>query len=190
MTKHHHYSEVIALKVQEILNYLGEDVDREGLRDTPRRVAKFYQEFLDPGSMGDLTAFSYEAYDQMIIVGGIEGWSLCEHHLLPFKFVAHVGYIPLLKVLGLSKIPRIVDMRAHRLQLQERLTDEIANEVEECTNAQGVIVVVDGWHTCVAMRGITKDVTMTTCALRGLFGDDLGARNEFFQHLRRERSYK
>jgi GTP cyclohydrolase I len=135
--------------------------------------------------MGDVTMFSTEHYDQMIVVQGIEGYSLCEHHLLPFKFTAHVGYIPTLKILGLSKIPRIVEQRAHNLQNQERLTDEVATAIDEVSGAQGVIVVLEGWHTCVAMRGIQKEVTMTTSSLRGIFHDDLGARNEFFSHLRR-----
>lgn len=174
----------IAGHVRDILVLLGEDPAREGLSGTPDRVARFYLNFLKPAE-ANVTTFAAETYDQLVVVKDIKGWSLCEHHLLPFKFAAHVGYIPRERVIGVSKIPRIVLRRAARLQLQERLTDEVAHVVSETTGARGVIVVVEGKHTCVAMRGVERDVTMITSSLVGIFQDDLGARQEFLSLIGR-----
>ncbi len=174
----------------EILTAVGEDPNREGLLNTPRRVAKMYSELLsgyrtDPIKLINNAIFDVE-YDDMVIVKDIEFSSLCEHHMLPFIGHAHVAYIPRGKVIGLSKIPRIVDMFASRLQVQERMTRQIANFINEVLDPIGVAVVVDGKHMCSMMRGVKKhDSSMTTSTMIGAFRSNQSTRNEFMAHLGR-----
>jgi len=176
--------------VRDILVNVGEDPQREGLLRTPHRVAKMWGEVLegydiDPVALVNGALFDV-AYDEMVVVKEIEFFSMCEHHMLPFFGRAHVAYIPSDKVIGLSKIPRIVDMFARRLQVQERLTQEIADMLEEVLAPRGVAVVVEGSHMCGMMRGVEKEHTrMVTTAMRGEFKSDRDLRNEFMDHLRR-----
>jgi len=176
--------------VREILVNVGEDPEREGLLRTPHRVAKMWGEVLegydiDPVALVNGALFDV-AYDEMVVVKEIEFFSMCEHHMLPFFGRAHVAYIPGDKVIGLSKIPRIVDMFARRLQVQERMTQEIADMLEEVLDPRGVAVVVEGSHMCGMMRGVEKEHTrMVTTAMRGDFKTDRAVRNEFMDHLRR-----
>ncbi len=174
----------------EILTAVGEDPNREGLLNTPRRVSKMYTELLsgyrtDPIKLINNAIFDVD-YDDMVIVKDIEFSSLCEHHMLPFIGHAHVAYIPSGKVIGLSKIPRIVDMFARRLQVQERMTRQIANFINEVLDPLGVAVVVDGKHMCSMMRGVKKhDSSMTTSAMIGAFRTNQSTRNEFMAHVGR-----
>ena len=178
--------------VTTMLTSLGEDPEREGLRDTPARVARMYGELLD-GYRLDLehvvngARFEVAYGDgEMVLASGIRFESLCEHHMLPFTGVAHVAYVPTDRVIGLSKIPRIVDMFAHRLQVQERLTNEIADGLSASIGAAGVMVVVEGEHSCASLRGVKKHgLTMTTTAQRGTFRTDRGLRDEFYRLLGR-----
>ncbi len=174
----------------EILEAVGEDVGREGLLKTPNRVARMYDELLsgyrtDAAKLINGALFEVE-YSDMVIVRDIEFSSLCEHHMLPFMGHAHIAYIPSKKVIGLSKIPRIVDMFAHRLQVQERMTRQIADFINEVLQPQGVAVVVEGVHMCSMMRGVRKaDSSMTTSAMLGTFREDSVTRGEFLAHLGR-----
>jgi GTP cyclohydrolase IA len=176
--------------ITALLTSVGEDVEREGLIDTPRRVARAYEELLagyrtDPMALLNNALFDVE-YSDMVVVANIEFASLCEHHLLPFLGHAHVAYIPQNKVVGLSKIPRIVDLFARRLQLQERLTHQVANFINEVLKPQGVAVVMEGQHLCSLMRGVKKhDSNMTTRTMLGVFHHNPTTRKEFFQHLQR-----
>lgn len=174
----------IAEHIGAILFLLGQDLAAEGLKDTPDRVARFLVDFLEPHEFAP-TSFTEDDVDQMQVVSGIKEWSLCEHHMLPFSITAHVGYIPQGRIIGLSKVPRIVRYYARRLQTQERLTAQIARHVNDVTGALGVICVLEGHHTCVAMRGVERDVTFQTSSLVGCFQDDLGARQEFLSLIRR-----
>ncbi|MCB9452989.1 MAG: GTP cyclohydrolase I FolE [Anaerolineaceae bacterium] len=180
----------IEAAVTDILEAVGEDPNREGLLNTPGRVARAYTELLsgyrtDPAKLINGAIFDVE-YDDMVIVRDIEFSSLCEHHMLPFIGHAHVAYIPRGKVIGLSKIPRIVDMFARRLQVQERMTRQIANFLNEVLDAQGVAVVVEGKHMCSMMRGVQKhDSSMTTSAMLGAFRENERTRSEFMAHLGR-----
>jgi len=173
-----------------ILAAVGEDPNREGLLNTPIRVARMYDELLsgyraDPVKLINGALFDVE-YDDMVIVKDIEFSSLCEHHMLPFLGHAHVAYIPRGKVIGLSKIPRIVDMFARRLQVQERMTRQIANFLNEVLDARGVAVVVEGKHMCSMMRGVQKhDSSMTTSTMLGAFRENVSTRSEFMAHLGR-----
>jgi GTP cyclohydrolase I len=168
---------------------VGEDIEREGLQRTPHRVAKMYDELLagydvDPVKLVNGALFDVE-YDEMIVVKDIEYFSMCEHHMLPFYGRAHVAYIPGEKIIGLSKIPRIVEMFARRLQVQERLTRQIAELIEEILEPQGIAVVIEGAHMCSMMRGVKKEhPRMVTSAMRGSFKENAMTRNEFMQHLR------
>lgn len=177
--------------VREILVNVGEDPDREGLQRTPHRVAKMYGEILegyatDPVALVNGALFDVE-YDEMVVVKDIEFFSMCEHHMLPFFGRAHVAYIPSEKVIGLSKLPRIVDMFARRLQVQERMTRQIADMIDEVIKPQGVAVVVEGSHMCGMMRGVEKEhPRMVTTAMLGDFKTDRALRNEFMEHLRRD----
>ena len=179
--------------VREILTSVGEDTQREGLLRTPDRVARMYDELLagyhvDPIALVNEALFNVE-YDEMIVVKDIEFFSLCEHHMLPFYGRAHVAYIPSDKVIGLSKIPRIVEMFARRLQVQERMTQEIAALLEQVLEPQGVGVVVEGAHMCSMMRGVKKEnARMVTSAMLGNFKENSKTRNEFMEHLRRNGS--
>ena len=178
----------IECAVRSILEAIGEDPQREGLQRTPLRVARMYQEMtagyhVDPVKLINEAVFTVD-YDQMVVVRDIDFASLCEHHMLPFLGKAHVAYIPAGKVIGLSKIPRIVEMFARRLQIQERMTQEIAAFLEETLHPLGVGVVVEGLHLCMAIRGVKKaNARMITSAVRGTFKDNLNTRNEFFAHI-------
>lgn len=176
--------------VREILTNVGEDPQREGLLKTPHRVAKMFGEVLegydmDPVALVNGALFDVE-YDEMIVVKDIEFFSMCEHHMLPFHGRAHVAYLPGDKIIGLSKIPRLVDMFARRLQVQERMTRQIADTLDEILAPRGVAVVVEGAHMCSIMRGVEKEhARMVTSAMVGEFKSDSGIRNEFMEHLRR-----
>jgi len=182
--------DTIEKSVNDILVSIGEDVDREGLLRTPQRVAKSYQELL-AGYRMDPKALIHEAvfdvtYDEMVIVRDIEFYSLCEHHMLPFIGRAHVAYIPTDKVIGLSKIPRIVDLFSKRLQVQERMTRQIAEYIQAVLNPQGVAIVVEGLHMCMMLRGVKKhDARMTTSTMLGVFRDDMSTRMEFLDNINR-----
>lgn len=182
---------IIEEAVHTILTEVGEDPEREGLQRTPHRVAKMYDELLagyqvDPDVLVNGALFDVE-YDEMIVVKDIEYFSMCEHHMLPFFGRAHVAYIPSDKVIGLSKIPRIVEMFARRLQVQERMTRQIADLIADVLQPQGVAVVVEGSHMCSMMRGVKKEhPRMVTSAMIGAFRDDAMTRNEFMQHLRQQ----
>ena len=182
----------IAEATRTILHSVGEDPDRDGLQRTPQRVARMYAELLagygmDPQALINGALFDVD-YEEMVVVRDIEFSSLCEHHMLPFIGHAHVAYIPNGKVLGLSKIPRIVDMYAQRLQVQERLTTEIADFMVATLQPQGVAVVLEAAHMCAQIRGVRKhDARMVTSALRGTFRDQMGTRLEFMQHINMHR---
>jgi GTP cyclohydrolase I len=176
--------------VRQILESIGEDPERQGLQRTPLRVAKAYAE-LTSGYHVDTEALINDAvfdvdYDEMVLVKDIDFYSMCEHHMLPFYGKAHVAYIPDGKVIGLSKIPRIVEMFARRLQVQERMTQQIADFLQETLGAQGVAVVVEGQHMCAAMRGVKKaNARMTTSAMLGSFKHNPQTRGEFLDHIGR-----
>lgn len=173
-------------EVRSILEALGEDPEREGLLKTPSRVEAALR-WLTRGyrlSVEDVVgdAVFEETHESMILVRDIEIYSLCEHHMLPFFGRAHVAYIPDGRILGLSKLPRIVDVFARRLQVQERLTDQVADAVMEVLDPQGVGVVIECTHLCMAMRGVEKQNSRTvTSALRGVFRDDQRTRDEFLR---------
>ncbi|MFK7855984.1 MAG: GTP cyclohydrolase I FolE [Granulosicoccus sp.] len=172
-----------------ILESIGEDVNREGLVDTPKRAAKAMQ-YLTHGYAQTLDevvngAIFESDSDEMVIVRDIELYSLCEHHLLPFIGKCHVAYLPTGKVIGLSKVARIVDMYARRLQIQESLTKQIATAILEVTEGQGVGVVIESQHMCMMMRGVQKqNSSMTTSAMLGRFRLDINTRNEFLSLIR------
>ena len=181
--------ENIESAVRSILANVGEDPERQGLSGTPDRIARMYDEVLGGynvnleklvnGALFDV------AYDEMIVVKDIEFYSMCEHHMLPFFGRAHVAYIPSDKVIGLSKIPRIVEMFARRLQVQERMTRQIADTIDEILSPQGVAVVIEGNHMCSMMRGVKKqEASMITSAMLGCFKKSDKTRNELFSHLR------
>lgn len=176
--------------VRKILEALGENPQRDGLKYTPKRVARMYAELLngyhiDPIAMVNGALFNIQ-YDEMVIVRDIEFFSLCEHHMLPFMGRVHVAYLPDGKVIGLSKIPRIVDMYAHRLQVQERMTRQIADFLRDLLHPQGVAVVVEAMHLCSMMRGVKKhNARMTTSAMHGAFRANLATRQEFLDNISR-----
>lgn len=176
--------------VRDILLEIGEDPYRQGLIDTPDRVARMYQEITsgyttDPVKLVNGAIFDV-AYDEPVIVKDIEFYSLCEHHMLPFFGKAHVAYVPNGKVIGLSKIPRIVEMFARRLQIQERMTTEVAQFLDETLHPKGVAVVVEGAHMCSMMRGVKKpEASMTTSAMLGAFKEDHNLRAEFLASIGR-----
>jgi GTP cyclohydrolase I len=178
--------------VYNLLRAVGENPEREGLRNTPDRVARMYSELLsgyavDPAKIINGALFNI-SYDEMVLVRDIEFYSLCEHHMLPFLGRAHVAYIPAGKVIGLSKIPRMVDMYARRLQVQERMTRQIADFLQEFLAPQGVGVVVEAVHLCSMMRGVKKhDARMTTSAMHGAFRANLATRQEFLENISRSR---
>lgn len=176
--------------ITRLLEAIGEDPTREGLVRTPGRVARSY-EFLTSGYRTDVNQvingalFSVD-YNEMVIVRDIDFHSLCEHHLLPFFGKCHVAYIPNGRVIGLSKIPRLVDMYARRLQVQERMTSQIAETIRDAVQPLGVAVVCEGTHLCMAMRGVEKQrSTTTTSAMLGTFHEDARTRSEFLQLLKR-----
>lgn len=181
MTLEHHYT--------AILKQLGEDVTREGLIDTPKRAAKAmqylckgYQQTLEEVTNG---ALFHSDNSEMVLVKNIELYSLCEHHILPFIGKAHVAYLPNGKVLGLSKVARIVEMYARRLQIQENLTRQIAEAVQQVTDAAGVAVVIEAQHMCMMMRGVEKqNSSMVTSVMLGQFRDNEATRSEFLNLVR------
>ena len=181
--------QTIAAGVSGILATIGQNADRAGTADTPMRVANMYDELLsgyalDAAKILNNALFEVE-YDEMVVVKDIEFYSLCEHHMLPFYGRAHVGYLPDKRVIGLSKIPRLVDMFARRLQVQERMTQQIAAAIDELAMPRGVGVVVEAHHLCAAMRGVKKPgTTMITSSVRGQFRDNSSTRDEFMSHLR------
>lgn len=182
--------DIIQNSISQMIEAFGEDPKREGLLKTPDRVARMYEELLagyrtDPISMVNDALFDVE-YDEMVIVRDIEFYSLCEHHMLPFIGRAHVAYIPRGRVIGLSKIPRIVDMFARRLQVQERMTRQIGDFINELLHPQGVAVVVEALHLCSMIRGVKKhDSRMTTSTMLGAFRTDLAMRMEFLDNISR-----
>jgi len=182
-------NEALSKNYEEILRGVGEDPRREGLLDTPKRAAKAMQ-YLCHGYQQSLEQIVNGALfesdnDEMVIVRDIELYSLCEHHLLPFIGKAHVAYIPTGKVLGLSKVARIVDMYARRLQIQENLTRQIADAIARVTDAAGVAVVIEAKHMCMMMRGVEKqNSVMSTSVMLGAFRESYNTRQEFLQLIR------
>jgi len=180
----------IRVAVRQILAAIGEDPDRDGLLRTPERVARMYGELLqgyrvDPIKLLNGALFE-EKYDEMVVVRDIEFYSLCEHHMLPFLGRAHVAYLPKDHIVGLSKIPRIVDMFARRLQVQERMTRQIAEFLQELLHPLGVAVVIEGLHLCATMRGAKKhDARMTTSTMLGAFRKNPPTREEFLAIISR-----
>ena len=183
---HEEKTEALAGHVHEILRLVGEDAEREGLLKTPERVAKAYQ-FLTHGYGLDpevilRSAIFEEEYSEMIIVRDIEVYSLCEHHMLPFFGKAHVAYIPKGKIVGLSKIPRVVDVFARRLQVQERMTHQIREVIQRVLEPEGVAVIIEAQHLCMMMRGAEKQNSVTTTsAMSGAFLDNIHTRAEFMR---------
>jgi GTP cyclohydrolase I len=181
---------IIQESVLKMLAAFGEDPNRDGLKRTPERVARTYVELLagyrtDPVKLVNGALFEVD-YDEMVLVRDIEYYSLCEHHMLPFLGRAHVAYIPNGKVIGLSKIPRVVDMFARRLQVQERMTRQIADFINEILHPRGVAVVIEGLHLCSMIRGVKKhDSRMTTSTMLGAFKTDLALRMEFLDNISR-----
>ena len=176
--------------VIQLLDAFGEDPSRTGLTRTPGRVAQMYKELLvgyrtDPVEMVNDALFEV-TYDEMVLVRDIEFYSLCEHHMLPFMGRAHVAYFPRGKVIGLSKIPRIVDLFSRRLQLQERMTRQVADFINELLDPHGVAVVVEGIHLCAMMRGVQKhEARMTTSTMLGAFRTSIATRQEFLDNISR-----
>lgn len=180
----------IEKSVKQILVAIGEDPDREGLLGTPDRVARAYGELLegyriDPIKLVNNATFTAD-YDDMVIVRDIEFYSMCEHHMLPFLGRAHVAYIPKGKVIGLSKIPRIIDMFSRRLQIQEQMTAQIAKFLDTLLEPMGVAVVLEAVHLCGMIRGVRKhDARMTTSCMKGAFRNNDATRNEFLNSISR-----
>ena len=180
--------------VKSLLEEIGEDPSREGLVKTPLRVAKSW-EYLSKGYNQDLkslvnNAVFKENYDQMVVVKDIEFYSMCEHHLLPFFGHAHIAYIPNGKIIGLSKIPRVVDMFARRLQVQERMTNEIASTINDALSPKGVAIIIEAQHMCMQMRGVEKRHSyMTTSAMLGIFRTDSKTRKEFLDLIKLEKKF-
>jgi GTP cyclohydrolase IA len=176
----------------ELLRRIGEDPTRDGLASTPKRMEKSMA-FLTKGYQESVASVLHGAlfdvdYDEMVIVRDVEFYSLCEHHLLPFFGKAHIAYVPQGKVVGLSKLPRIVDVFARRLQVQERLTQQIAEAIEDAIQPQGVGVVIEAQHLCMMMRGVEKQSSVTvTSSMRGVFKTQLQTRSEFLTLVRAER---
>lgn len=192
----HHALKLQDASVQELyaemLRRIGEDPARDGLRETPKRMEKSMA-FLTKGYLQSAQDVLHDAlfdvdYDEMVMVRDIEFYSLCEHHLLPFFGKAHIAYVPNGKVVGLSKLPRIVDVYARRLQVQERLTQQIAEAIEDAIHPQGVGVVIEAQHLCMMMRGVEKQSSLTvTSSMRGVFKTQQQTRSEFLSLVRAER---
>ena len=181
--------------IRQLLAELGEDPAREGLQRTPQRVEKSLA-FLTSGYSADIDDVLNDAlftvdYNEMVIVKDIDFYSLCEHHLLPFFGKCHVAYIPRTRVIGLSKIPRLVDVFARRLQIQERLTNQIAETIREKIDPLGVAVVCEGTHLCMSMRGVEKQNSFAvTSAMLGVFRDNARTRSEFLELIRSRDTHK
>ena len=179
---------------EKLLKELGENPNREGLLKTPHRAAKSW-EFLTSGYREDVNniinnAVFEEKYDQMVLVKDIEFYSMCEHHLLPFFGYAHIAYIPNGKIIGLSKIPRILDMFSRRLQVQERLTQEVSDMLNETLSPKGVAVILEAQHMCMQMRGVQKKNSyMSTSAMHGIFLEDDKTRKEFLDIIKLEKKF-
>jgi len=175
--------------IRQLLSELGEDPSREGLLDTPKRVEKALK-FLTSGYTADVDTVLNNAmftvdYNEMVIVKDIDFYSLCEHHLLPFFGRCHIAYLPKGKVIGLSKIPRLVEVFARRLQIQERMTSQIADTIREKIDPLGVAVVIEATHLCMAMRGVEKQNSVAvTSAMLGVFREDARTRSEFLELIR------
>jgi GTP cyclohydrolase IA len=180
----------VADALRDVLRDIGEDPEREGLRRTPERMARMYRELtagyrMDPDALLNDASFEVD-YDEMVVVRDIDFYSLCEHHLLPFYGRAYVGYLPRGRVIGLSKIPRVVDMYARRLQVQERMTQQIATLLMDRLEPKGVGCVVEAAHLCTMMRGVQKTETrMVTSAMLGRFRADSKTRSEFLSLIGR-----
>jgi GTP cyclohydrolase I len=164
---------------KDLLEAIGEDPNRDGLKDTPARYAKWWKEFIDYDAGKIETSFVLDNNDEIVAVTGMRVWSLCEHHLLPFSATVSIGYIPKDKVLGLSKFARIAHKHAHRPQVQERMVQDIANELERVCGTTDIAVVADGEHSCMVMRGIRTSGSMRTSVMRGMFRSQPEARAEF-----------
>lgn len=180
--------EAVEESARELLRSIGLDPDREGLRETPRRIAAMYQELFEGLNQDPVEALSVgfeEGHDEMVILREIPFYSMCEHHFLPFQGKAHVGYLPDGRVVGLSKIARALEIFARRPQVQERLTTQLAECIEDVLQARGVGVVIEAEHTCMTARGIKKPgATMVTSAMRGRFRSDANTRQEFLGLIR------
>jgi len=180
----------VQFAIGNILHHIGEDPEREGLQKTPERVARMFEELtagyhVNPEALVNGAIFHGD-YDDMVIVRNIGFYSLCEHHLLPFHGQAHVAYMPDGKVIGLSKIPRIVEMYARRLQIQEQMTRQIADFLWQALKPKGVAVLMEGAHMCAMMRGVKKETTrMTTTSMLGIFRENDNRKNEFLAHVYR-----
>jgi GTP cyclohydrolase I len=177
--------------VRDLLVAIGEDPDREGLRDTPRRIAAMYNELFEGLHKDPVEVLSggfEEGHDEMVILREIPFYSMCEHHFMPFHGEAHVGYLPDGRIVGLSKIARAVDIFARRPQVQERLTGQIADCIDEVLGAKGVGVVIEAEHLCMTARGVRKPGSkMVTSAMRGKFREDSNTRQEFLELIRPQR---
>lgn len=180
--------------VKRLIGNLVDDPEREGLRSTPRRVAKFWQ-YMTQGYRQDLQGvvgdaiYTVDQSDDMVVVRDVEVYSLCEHHMLPFFGKCHVGYIPDGKIVGLSKIPRLIEIYARRLQVQERLGNEIGQAVIDIISPKGVGVIIEAHHLCMKMRGVQKQYSFTvTSSMRGCFSKDLGVRHEFISFVKNNNS--
>jgi len=174
-------------QIRELLKYIGEDVEREGLQETPKRILKSWTEFFlgydqDPDEILSKQFSESEGYDEMVVLRNIEYFSYCEHHMVPIVGVVHIGYIPNGKVVGISKLARVVDVFSRRLQIQERMTMQISDAIERNLEPLGVAVIVVGKHFCMSSRGVEKQKTeMVTSRLTGTFRDDKNnSRAEFF----------
>lgn len=177
-------SQYIIDALKRLLFVFGENPERQGLAKTPERLIRMYEEFLRPSGKIKLSVFDNPGYDQMVVVKDIQFVSLCEHHLLPFWGVAHIGYLPLKYVVGLSKLARIVDYHAKRLQIQERLTEQIAHYIHEAIGPSGVGVVLEAEHSCISFRGVQKPGHKTiTSSLQGDFRN-AETREEFLWTIR------
>lgn len=180
----------LAETVAALLEQLGENPDREGLIDTPTRVSESLRYLTegyasDPATIVGDALFALDGYDDMVVVKDIAFFSLCEHHLLPFFGRAHIGYVPEGRIVGLSKLPRLVDAYSRRLQVQERMTREIAEAINSTVNPRGVGVVVEARHLCLEMRGVQKETSQTlTSSMLGVFRSDQRTRSEFLSHIR------
>lgn len=180
--------------VRTLLRWAGDDPTREGLLDTPKRVTKAYGEWFrgyaeDPNEMLQRTFGEVEGYDEMVVLRDIRYESYCEHHMAPIIGVAHVGYIPTDRVVGISKLARVVDAFAKRLQVQEKMNAQIANTLYEVLRPRGVAVMLEGEHHCMSTRGVHKPgVNMVTKKMRGAFRDDADLRREFMDHVARSTS--
>lgn len=167
-----------------LLHAIGEDPSRDGLCDTPARVARFWEEFID-GPEPTTVSFEHQSTDDLVVVSGMEVFSLCEHHLLPIKATVTIGYMPAERILGLSKFGRIAQQVAHKLQVQERMTAQIADAVQATTECSDVAVIATGEHMCMTMRGVKMPAYMTTSVLRGRFRELPAVRAEFMSLARR-----